>query len=61
MCFSKDGWTLACSIFFFFGIFMHVDFAEVQKNDNKENENCPINNITFWAHAWSIIIYNLFI
>ena len=40
---------------------MHVDFAEVQKNDNKENGNCPINNITFWAHAWSIIIYNLFI
>ena len=32
---------------FFFGgggsIFMHVDFVEVQKNDNKENGKCPIN------------------
>ena len=22
---------------------MHVDFVEVQKNDNKENGKCPIN------------------
>ena len=29
--------------FFFFGIFMHVDFVEVQKNDKKENGKCPIN------------------
>ena len=61
LCFSKDGWTLACSIFFFLGgggaFLCTLTLSKFRKMTTRKMENALL--ISFWPHAWSIIIYNL--